>query len=129
MTEPQFSTNEPSESLPTLIKNAAVAMRTGTDHDAVKSVVLLSQYQPQEVVGALSDYIINSLPEDDKDTSGYLPVDPNKRLPDDETMQAVIQAMLKGDQQGLRNIIGESYDSMLVVLVGILARLNYPQDN
>ena len=101
-------------------------MRTGTDHEMVKSIVLLSQYPPSEVVGELSDCVINSLPEDEKDTSGYLPVDPSGRLPDDKTMQAVIQAMIKGDQQELRAILGESYDNMLVVLVGILARLNYP---
>lgn len=130
MTKPQFSTKEPSESLPTLVKSAAVAMRTGTDHEVLKAITLLYQYLPNEVIGELSDCIINSLPEDEKDTSGYLPVDPNKRLPDDETMQAIIQAMLKGDQGALKSIFVEDenqrYEDMMIILLGILARLNYP---
>ena len=101
-------------------------MRDGSDGDLVSAIVGLYEHRPAEVVGELADRLLARAAGEEIDLTRTLAQDPAGRYPSDENLRTLLRSAHAGDLARLQSLTGGSYDSLLVLLLGAIVRLEPP---
>lgn len=100
-----------------LIRSAVDAMRDGSDEAAVRSLLALATLRPQDVVERLLQLVSESDRHPHEEASAT-----NVRLPSGAVARSVLDLANDGDAAGLWHLGGASYDGLVALLIGTLAR-------